>query len=139
MKRLVLIFVLCHFASIPALATFEVEDPVQSIDELRAAKAAESPYNRADMIALDKRDYLKLIVGTYVNGFNEFDTSIWTSNEHVKVGIYYAPERQDMGRAELLADQFREQLPLLLAEPQYQWASNVEIEVSVYQVSGSVD
>ena len=137
MKRLVLILVLCHLACMPAVATFEVDDPVQSIEDLRAANAAGKANSHADLIALDKRDYLKLIVGTYVHGFNEFDTTIWTSGELVKVGIYYSPNEQDKRRAEQLAKRFREQLPLILGEPQYQWANDVGIEVSVHQALGS--
>jgi len=116
----------------PAAATFELDDPVQSIEDMRAAQAVGEANSHADLIALDKRDYLKLIVGTYVHGFNEFDTSIWTSDELVKVGIYYNPNEQDERKAEQLAERFREQLPLILGEPQYQWANDVGIEVSVH-------
>jgi len=131
MKRLVLVLVLCHLYCMPAVATFELEDPVQSIEDMRAAKAVGETNSHAELIALDKRDYLKLIVGTYVHGFNEFDTTIWTSDELVKVGIIYNPNEQDKRRAEQLAERFREQLPLILGEPQYQWANDVGIEVSV--------
>ena len=132
MKRLILILVLCHLACMPAVATFELDDPVQSIEDLRAAQAVGETNSHADLIALDKRDYLKLIVGIYVHGFNEFDTTIWASDELVKVGIYYNPTEQDKRRAEQLAKQFREQLPLILGEPQYQWANDVGIEVDTH-------
>jgi len=132
MKRLVLVLVLCHLACVPAVATFEVDDPVQQIEDLRTADPAGKTNRHADLIALDKRDYLKLIVGTYVHGFNEFDTTIWTSDELVKVGVYYDPNEQDKRRAEQLVKRFMEQLPLILGEPQYQWANDVGIEVSVH-------
>ena len=135
MKRLVLIFVLCQLAVVPAVATFEVDDPVQQIEDLRTAEKAGNTNGNADLIALDKTDYLKLIVASYVNGFNEFDTTTWTSDELVKVGIYYDPGEQDRDRAEQLAAQFREKLPLMLAEAQYRWARDVEIEVAIYPAS----
>ena len=85
MKRLVLILMLCHLACVPAVATFEVDDPVQQIEDLRTADATGKTNSHADLIALDKRDYLKLIVGNYVHGFSEFDTTIWTSDELVRL------------------------------------------------------
>ena len=135
MKRLVLVFVFWQLACMPAVATFETDDPLQQIEALRATQEAENASKGTSLVTLDKRDYLKLIVGTYVNGFNEFDTTIWTSDELVKVGIYFDPDKQDEGRAGQLAEQFREQLPLILGEARYKWASDVEIEVGVHQVN----
>lgn len=132
MKRLVLIFVLCQLAYMPAVATFDMDDPQQTLEEFQATSNTGSSNNHGDLIALNKSDYLKLIVGTYVHGFNEFDTTIQTSDQLVEVGIYFDPENQDKGRAEQLAAQFRKQLPLILGEPRYSWASDVEIEVSVH-------
>ena len=88
---------------------------------------------QADSIELEKRDYLKLVVGNFVYGFNEFDTSVTVGEKSVNIGIYYNAEIQDKSRAETLADRFRKQLPLLLAN--YKWASDVDFAVNVYSES----
>ena len=138
MKRLAVIALLGLLASTPALATFEVEDPVQEIEDLRAAQALENANINTGLIQLEKKDYLKLIVSSYVNGFKEFDTTVVTFDDSVRVGIYYDTNRQDPQRAEQLAKKFRENI-LSMLEP-YEWAKNITVSVSVHgqdRVQGS--
>ena len=90
--------------------------------------------SHAESIELEKRDYLMLIVGNYVHGFKEFDTSVVAFDDSVSVGIYYDAETQDGNKAETLADRFRKQLPRLLAK--YEWANEVTFVVNVYGESG---
>ena len=86
--------------------------------------------SQAETVALEKRDYLNLIVSSYVNGFNEFDTTIVAFDDSVSVGIYYDSNAQDESRAEQLADRFRKYIPALLEK--YEWAEGISILVSVY-------
>ena len=130
MKRLVLISVLSLLASSSVVATFEVDDPVQAIEDLHAAQMVENANKHTGLIQLEKRDYLKLIVSTYVNGFKEFDTTVVTFDDSVSVGIYYDSTGQDQQRADQLAKRFRENIPPML-EP-YKWAKNIKVIVSVY-------
>ena len=81
-------------------------------------------------IELEKKDYLALVVGNYVHGFNEFDTSIVTFENAVRVGIYYDQSTQDRNRAVQLSERFRTQIPKILMT--YPWADEVEVTVSVY-------
>jgi len=126
MNRLAVIALLGLLASASAVATFEVDDPVQEIEDLRAAQALEN----AGLIQLEKKDYLKLIVSSYVNGFKEFDTTVVTFDDSVRVGIYYDLNEQDPQRAEQLAKRFRENIPSML-EP-YEWAENITVSVSIH-------
>jgi hypothetical protein len=86
--------------------------------------------SQAETIPLEKRDYLKLIVSSYVNGFNEFDTTIVTFDDSISVGIYYDSNVQDESRAKQLADRFRKYIPSLLEK--YDWADDISVLVSVY-------
>ena len=134
MKRLTLVLVIGLLACAPAGATFEMDDPLQQIEDLRATQETENAKAQtSSYVVLEKRDYLKLIVGNYVHGFNEFDTTIQTSNDEIGVGIYYRPGDQDKGRAEQLAERFRKELPFILGDPGYPWAKEVTIQVSVRQ------
>jgi hypothetical protein len=85
---------------------------------------------QAETIPLEKRDYLNIIVSSYVNGFNEFDTTIVTFDDSISVGIYYDSNEQDESRAKKLADRFRHNLPSLLEK--YDWADDISVLVSVY-------
>ena len=87
----------------------------------------------AETIELEKRDYLALVVGNYVHGFKEFDTSVTTGDKSINIGIYYDAETQDRSGAETLAERFRNQIPLLLAK--YEWVSDVTLLVNVYSES----
>lgn len=84
----------------------------------------------AEKVEVDKSDYIKLIVSSYVNGFNEFDTSITSFNDSVSVGIYYDLSTQKKERAEQLAKRFRTQIPVMLNK--YEWAKSIQVIVSVY-------
>ena len=84
----------------------------------------------AERLELEKKDYIKLIVSSYVNGFKEFDTSVTTFDDSVSIGIYYDVSAQKESRAEQLAKRFRRHVPLILAN--YEWAKNVKLRVSVY-------
>ena len=89
----------------------------------------------ADNIELEKRDYLLLIVGNYVNGFKEFDTSVVAFDDSVSVGIYFDSDGQDNNRADQLAERFRKQIPLMLER--YEWADEIAVVVNVYNESRS--
>ena len=84
----------------------------------------------ADTIELEKKDYLTLIVGNYVHGFKEFDTSVTAFEDSVSIGIYYDDSKQGKERANQLANRFREQIPILIKR--YLWAENVKIIINVY-------
>ncbi len=132
MTRLALMIVATLLVCAPAGATFEMDDPMQQLDELREAQEAENAKARSSsLVVLEKRDYLKMIVANYVHGFKEFDTTVRSSGELVEVGIYYRPDDQDKDRAEQLSNRFRKELPLILEDPVYQWAKDVAVEVSV--------
>lgn len=134
MKRLALVLIIGLLACAPAGATFEIDDPLQQIEDLRATQETENAKAQgSSYVVLEKRDYLKLLIGNYVHGFNEFDTTVQTSNDEVLVGIYYRPVDQDKGRAEQLAKRFRKELPMVLDNPGYPWAKEVAIQVSVRQ------
>lgn len=140
MKRYALVFVLCLLVPGSAGATFELEDPAQELNKFQTVQEAENAnrptpvLSSTGLVQLAKKDYLKLLVGTYVNGFHQFDTTIWTSDEIVKVRIFHGPDEQDAGRAEQLAKQFRDHLQMLLGDPGYKWANDVKIEVSVFEI-----
>jgi len=84
----------------------------------------------AEKVEVEKSDYIKLIVSSYVNGFNEFDTSTTSFNDSVSVGIYYDISTQKEDRANQLAKRFRMQIPVMFKK--YEWAKNIRIVVSVY-------
>jgi hypothetical protein len=84
----------------------------------------------ADQVKIDTKDYLALIVGNYVNGFNEFDTTIVTLENSVSVSIYFDTHNQDRERAEQLADRFRKQIPHLINR--YEWAKGTNLKVTLY-------
>lgn len=86
--------------------------------------------SQAETILLEKKDYLNLIVSSYVNGFNEFDTTIVTFDDSVSVGIYYDSNEQDESRANQLAERFRKYLPAFFEK--YDWADDISVLVSVY-------
>ncbi|MDH3630371.1 MAG: hypothetical protein OER98_04555 [Gammaproteobacteria bacterium] len=81
-------------------------------------------------IELEKKDYLTLIVGNYIHGFKEFETSVLTFEDSVSVGIYYDLSTQDEKRAVQLANRFRENIPKMLKK--YPWATDVQFTVNVY-------
>lgn len=84
----------------------------------------------ADDIVLDKKDYLTLIVSSYVHGFKEFDTSVNSFKDSVSIGIYYDESTQSDKRANQLAERFRFQIPKQLSL--YEWAKNIKVVVTVY-------
>ncbi len=81
-------------------------------------------------IELERNDYLNLIVGNYVHGFKEFDTSVSVIDNTVTVGIYWDSNTQNERRAISLRERFLEQIPLLLER--YEWARDISVRVSVY-------
>lgn len=90
----------------------------------------------ADQVKIETKDYLAFIVGNYVNGFNEFDTTIVAFEKSVSVGIYYDENNQKRERAEKLADRFRKQIPYLINR--YEWAKGTNLVVNVYSKSTKV-
>ena len=142
MKRLSFLLIYLLFASVSAVATFEFEDPTQpaEVDETGQAIAEEGGKvffsdgaSGTRSITLERGDYLKLIVGNYVHGFKEFDTSVKTSDDSVRVGVYFAGDAQGRERAEQLAERFRQQVPSILDD--YKWAKDVTLIVYVYDNS----
>ena len=142
MKKYSLLLVCLMCASLSVSATFELDDPTQPLekDESGQALAEEGSKvffsdsdSRKQPIGLEQADYLKLIVGNYVHGFKEFDTSVKASDDSVRVGIYYGADAQGRERAEQLAGRFRQQLPSILDD--YKWAKDVELIVYVYDKS----
>lgn len=84
----------------------------------------------SETIEIQRDDYLKFIVGNYVFGFNEFDTSVIADESTVSVGIYYDFSTQSAQRAESLAERIRSQVPAILAG--YDWAEDINVTVNVY-------
>jgi hypothetical protein len=87
-------------------------------------------FSHAENIALDKKDYITLIVSNYVHGFKEFETSVTSFEDSVSIGIYYDASTQSEVRANQLAKRFRTQVPSQLAT--HDWAKNIKVLVSVY-------
>ena len=130
MKGLALIAVLCLLASASLNATFELDDPALMVEDVKTGQTVEDVYRFTDLILIEKSEYLELIVGNYVNGFKEFDTSVVALDDSVSVGIYHDSNEQSALRAEQLADRFRSQLPIMLEK--YDWADDISILVNVY-------
>lgn len=89
-----------------------------------------SVFAQAEGIPLAKKDYITLIVSSYVHGFKEFETSVTSFADSVSVGIYYDLSTQSEDRAKQLAKRFRLQIPFKLDA--YDWAKGVEVVVNVY-------
>ncbi|MES9925253.1 MAG: hypothetical protein DBP02_01465 [gamma proteobacterium symbiont of Ctena orbiculata] len=89
-----------------------------------------SALTQAESIAIEKKDYLALVVGNYVHGFKEFDTSVTTFDDSVSIGIYYDLSSQSEARANQLAERIRKQIPSKLAA--YEWAKGVKVVVNIY-------
>ena len=79
---------------------------------------------------IEKKDYLSLIVGNYVHGFKEFDTSVTSFDDSVSIAIYYDKTTQDEKRAKQLASRFRTHISGILGK--YSWTKGVIIKVNVY-------
>ena len=84
----------------------------------------------ADRIELTKNDYLTLIVGNYVHGFKEFETSVTASDGAVSITIFYSNFLDNEARVFWLADLFQMKIPGILK--QYSWAKDVTINVEIY-------
>ena len=84
----------------------------------------------AERIELTKNDYLTLIVGNYVHGFKEFETSVTASDGAVSITIFYSNFLDNEARVFWLADFFQMKIPEILK--QYSWAKNVTINVEIY-------
>ena len=130
MKWLALTVFLCLLASPPVAATFDTDDPLQEIEDLRAAQDLKNAKVVTGPVYLAKKDYLQLIVSSYVNGFKEFDTTVATSDDSVSVSIYYDSNQQVQQRANQLANRFREKIPQVLGD--YKWAENIIVSVTVH-------
>lgn len=81
-------------------------------------------------LEISQKDYIALIVSSYVHGFKEFDTSVTAFNDSVSIGIYYDQSTQDRKRAYQLAKRFESQVPAKLS--QYEWGKDVKVIVNVY-------
>ena len=130
MKLLAITVTLCLLACAPVVATFETDDPVQQIEGLRADQTLENTKIVTGPFYLAKKDYLKIIVSNYVNGFKEFDTTVVTSGDSVSVSIFHDSDEEAQQRANQLANRFREKIPLMLKP--YQWAENITVSVTVH-------
>jgi hypothetical protein len=84
----------------------------------------------SERIELTKNDYLTLIVGNYVHGFKEFETSVTASNGAVNITIFYSSFFDNKARVYWLTDLFQMKIPEILK--QYSWAKDVTINVEVY-------
>lgn len=85
---------------------------------------------RAAEVSLEQEVLLLSIVGTYVNGFKEFDTSLVIYSDTISVDIYYDDSTQSSERAESLARRFRATIPPLLIRKGL--AEGMKVTVSVY-------
>jgi hypothetical protein len=136
MKRLAIVISLCLLAGI-SLADFEIKDPasqdpaLSGEDQMRVIGKG-AAQNTGNSIRLEKRDYLKLIVGNHVHGFKAFDTLVSTSDDSVFVGIFYGTDEKEKANAEQFANYLRKELPVILGRPEYKWAKGVDLTVAVY-------
>lgn len=136
MKRIILPVILCLLAG-AGNADFELKDPA-SPEEAEAIEQQMKPVFKSskeyagDTIRLAKSDYLKLIIGNHVHGFKRFDSLVNASDDAVFVSIFYGEDEGKKAGAEKFADYLRKQLPVILGNPQYRWAKDVDITVSVY-------
>ena len=97
---------------------------------LPSTPAPADPSSESETIRLTKNDYLTLIVGNYVHGFKEFETSVTASDGTVNITIFYSNFLDNEGRVFWLADLFQLKIPEILK--QYSWAKDVTINVEVY-------
>jgi len=84
----------------------------------------------ANALEISQKDYITLIVSSYVHGFKEFDTTVVAFDEAVSIGIYYDLSTQDRERAYQLAKRFEEQVPFKLN--QYEWGKDIKVIANVY-------
>ena len=136
MKWFALSVLFCLLAGTPVIASFETEDPLQEIEDLRTEQNLENAEIEAEnakigtgSIYLEKQDYLRLLVSSYVNGFKEFDTGVTTTDNSVSVSVYYDSNQQSQQKADQLAKRFREKIQQILGP--YKWAENVSVIVTV--------
>jgi hypothetical protein len=83
-----------------------------------------------EKVQLTKKEYLQLVIGAYVWGFNEFDTGINIYPNLIRINIYYDIDRQSVELADSLKKRFELQIPNLIQH--IPWAKDYKIDVSVY-------
>jgi hypothetical protein len=84
----------------------------------------------AEDLMIPKKDYIAFIIGNYVHGFKEFETSVVGFEDSASIGIYYDVSTQSKDRADKLARRFRKQIPAMLKN--YKWAKDIKIIVNVH-------
>lgn len=81
-------------------------------------------------LTLTKNDFLEFKIGSYINGFNEFDHSIIVGDKMVSIGIYFDNAKQNEFKARELKKRFETQIPKILEK--YSWTKDYVLLVSVY-------
>ena len=89
-----------------------------------------SSYSNGDELKISKDDYLKLIIGHYIHGFNQFDTSLVVMNNSVSIRIYYKNEK-NLDDVKKLSERFKNQIPYILER--YHWTTTTDVMVNTTQ------
>ena len=84
----------------------------------------------AETVEIEKNLAIKMLVASYVHGFNEFDITVVGFDDSVSIGIYVTRNGQTRKSAELLAERFREQVPHLLK--MNEWSKSILVTVTIY-------
>jgi hypothetical protein len=87
-------------------------------------------YSSGDELKISRDDYLKLIIGNYIHGFNQFDTTLVVMNNSVSIRIYYKNEK-NLDDVQKLTERFKNQIPHILER--YHWTTTTNVIVSTYQ------
>jgi hypothetical protein len=83
-----------------------------------------------EKVQLTKKEYLQLIIGAYVWGFNEFDTDIIIYPKLIRINIHYDIDRDNAGLADSLKKRFELHIPNLIQR--IPWAKDYQIDVNTY-------
>ena len=83
-------------------------------------------------VLITKRDLTLLHVSTYVNGFNELDTTINIIGKTIMIGIYYPSSNEKLQKlANKLKISFEKQIPHKIQK--FTWAEELDLVSSVYK------
>jgi hypothetical protein len=83
-----------------------------------------------EKVELTKKEYLQFVIGSYVWGFNEFDTNINIYPNLIKISIYYNIEERNVILRNSLKREFELRIRNLIQH--ISWAKDYKIDVSVH-------
>lgn len=109
--------------------------PVSHAEPINLTFDGEVPARPSDTVSLSRDDYLKLRVGSYIFGFNDFDLSLTVLHQRISVGIYYDGNALLGEKVLALQKRFERQIPLMLQD--IPWIGGYSLLVSVYRESAT--